>query len=176
MNNPELTLDLVMGFGPCHSPEKVAEWFGDRGQATLLDALHHPDVTIEDKVWLLCHALPLSDAFEIVESCVNALLQEYALFRPDVAPYVTKWVQNWLNGSDRTWPSVKRVAAQLDDPNDSAGLPALVQAAAWPIALYTNRVGYSATSTVWVAARWLERVSQTAVLDQAITMLTGGES
>lgn len=176
MNNPELTLDLVMDFGPCHDREKVAGWFGDREQATLLDALQHPDVTTEDKVWLLCRALPLSDAFEIVESCVNALLQEYALTRPDEMANVTEWVRNWLNGSDRTWPSVERISLQLGDPNDGARLPAMVQAAAWLIAIRTKKTNYSATSTVWLAARWIEKATPTAVLDRAITVLTGGES
>jgi hypothetical protein len=56
------TIEEALSWGPCYDEAHIRELAGDKAEWTLLDILDHPNVSAEDKCWLVLRPHFFSDA------------------------------------------------------------------------------------------------------------------
>ena len=110
----KITVDQIMGWGPCpeYPRERVEGLIGD---GKTVDELLELEIPINDRVWGVCHAIPVESAVACAIACAERVLLVFEAERPgDDRP------GQWIEAAQSYAVYASYAAARASDASDAA--------------------------------------------------------
>jgi hypothetical protein len=100
------TSEMILAHNPCkeYTLERLQSLMGDG--LTVHQIAEHPDVPIEDRIWILCRILDSAIRQQWIARIADRAVRNHAL-KCGVS-VVESWAEKWLNGTNRSVEAAAR--------------------------------------------------------------------